>query len=91
MRERAFFRHITQAFGRGDFTIPNAVHSQDPSGVPTLKELKDVINYQFRETEKGGLVRVFSKSAEAVSAIHQFLRFQIKEHETGDSPEVTDR
>jgi len=28
---------------------------------------------------------------EALAAIHDFLRFQITDHKTGDSPEVNDR
>jgi hypothetical protein len=36
----------------------------------------------------GGLVRLRTENAEALAAIHEFLRFQIKDHQTGDSLEV---
>jgi len=35
----------------------------------------------------GGVV-ISSKDRKALTAIHQFLRFQIEEHKTGDSVEV---
>jgi hypothetical protein len=31
---------------------------------------------------------VSKKTPEAVKAIHEFLRFQIKDHQTGDSGEI---
>jgi len=33
-------------------------------------------------------VRITTKNSEAVKAVHEFLRFQIKDHATGDSMEV---
>jgi hypothetical protein len=34
--------------------------------------------------ERGGRIRIETDSPEALAAIHDFLRFQIKDHETGD-------
>jgi hypothetical protein len=33
-------------------------------------------------------VRITSSDAEALAAVHDFLRFQIKGHKTGDTTEV---
>jgi hypothetical protein len=34
--------------------------------------------------DSGGRVRIHTSNARAVQAIHEFLRFQITEHQTGD-------
>ncbi|MHB8485217.1 MAG: hypothetical protein ACYDCM_05740 [Candidatus Acidiferrales bacterium] len=85
---RMHLQHITSAFARGDFTDPMEVHNQMPPGVPTMKRLKAKIQYKFEETDTGGRVLIHSNSAEALHAIHDFLRFQIREHHTGDSLKV---
>ncbi len=81
---RAHLTHIAHAFSAGDFDIPMFVHDQDPPGVPVMKRLSNEIQYQARETERGGEVTITTKSGEAVQAIHDFLTFQIREHKTGD-------
>lgn len=53
-----------------------------------MKRLKAEIKYKFEETERGGLVRITTSDAKALAAVHEFLRFQIKDHKTGDSGEV---
>lgn len=77
-------QHIAHAFQAGDFNIPMFVHDQTPPGVPTMKKLKDQILYSYEEMEDGGRVVISSKNAEAVNAVHEFLKFQIREHKTGD-------
>lgn len=81
-------RHIAQAFKSGEFNIPMFVHDQTPPGVKTMKKLKDQIHYKYEPAENGGRVVISSANAEAVTAIHEFLKFQIKEHQTGDAVEV---
>lgn len=81
-------RHIAQAFKSGEFNIPMFVHDQTPPGVETMKKLKDQIHYKYEPAENGGRVVISSTNAEAVTAIHEFLKFQIKEHQTGDAVEV---
>lgn len=85
---RMHLPHIATAFARGDFTDPMEVHEQTPPGVPTMKRLKAQIRYKFEETDTGGRVLIHSESLEAIRAIHEFLRFQIREHHTGDSLKV---
>jgi len=78
-------RHIAQAFQSGDFNIPMFVHDQTPLGVATMTKLKDQIHYRYESAENGGRVVISSADAEAVAAIHEFLKFQITEHQTGDA------
>ncbi|MGB9122007.1 MAG: hypothetical protein WCE73_15400 [Candidatus Angelobacter sp.] len=80
--------HITQAFKSGDFNIPMFVHDQTPPGVGTMTKLKDQIHYKYEAAANGGRVVISSANAEAVTAIHEFLKFQITEHKTGDALEV---
>ncbi|MBC7909288.1 MAG: hypothetical protein H7Y30_02235 [Pyrinomonadaceae bacterium] len=80
--------HIAQMFGEGNFKAPMLIHDQTPPGVPVMHNLKAEISYQYEDTINGGRVRIKTANAEALRAIHEFLRFQIKEHETGDSLDV---
>jgi hypothetical protein len=80
--------HIAQAFKSGDFNIPMFVHDQTPPGVDTMTTLKDQIKYKYEAAENGGRVVISSANADAVKAIHEFLKFQITEHKTGDALEV---
>ncbi len=84
---RMHFAHIARMFAEGDFNAPLFIHDQTPPGVAVMRRLKAEIKYEFEETERGGRVRITTSNAEALAAIHDFLRFQIKEHETGDSLE----
>jgi hypothetical protein len=85
---RRHLAHVARRFAAGDFALPVYIHGQDPPGMPALVRLKDEIKYEFKETERGGQVRVVTGNAEALAAVHEFLRFQIRDHRTGDSPEV---
>ena len=76
--------HIAKAFSEGDFVGPTEVHNQMPPGAQQMKERKAKIEYTFENTENGGRVRIKSVDSKAVGAIHEFLRFQINEHQTGD-------
>jgi hypothetical protein len=85
---RMHLGHIAEMFADGNFNAPMLIHDQTPPGVHLMQELKSDIRYKFEETEQGARIRVSTKSPEALHAIHDFLRFQIKEHKTGDSLEV---
>jgi hypothetical protein len=81
---RQHLKEIAQAFSGGDFATPFAVHAQVPPGVPVMKQLKAAIKYEYEETAGGGRVRISTGNSEALSAVQEFLRFQIREHRTGD-------
>lgn len=80
--------HIAKMFKEGDFSAPMFIHGEAPAGVPVMKRLKADISYTFEAIEEGGRVRIATANAEAVDAIHGFLRYQIKDHQTGDSGEL---
>jgi hypothetical protein len=85
---RQHLKHIAKKFAEGDFTAPMLIHAQTPPGVPAMQSLKAEIKYEFEESERGGIVRISTNNPEAMKAIHEFLRFQIKDHRTGDSGEI---
>ena len=86
---RGHLEHIASMFSEGNFDAPLRIHGRVPPGVPTMKRKKALIDWKFEETEAGGRVRITSKNAEALAAIHEFLRFQIEDHQTGDPTEVS--
>ncbi len=53
-----------------------------------MAKLKTQIQYHYGEIANGGRVTISSSNQEAVEAIHNFLRFQITEHRTGDPLDV---
>jgi hypothetical protein len=85
---RAHLSHIAKMFKEGDFTLPMFTHGEAPPGVSTMTRLKADINYSFESVERGGQVRIVTSNAEAIDAIHEFLRYQIRDHQTGDPLEV---
>lgn len=85
---RTHLRHIARKFAAGDFTAPMMIHAQNPPGVPVMQRLKAAINYQFEETARGGRVRIKTNDGKALAAVHEFLRFQISDHRTGDATEI---
>ena len=81
---RMHLAHIAKMFAAGDFKAPMFIHDKNPPGAATMAELREKITYRYEDTPYGGRVRITSADAHAVTAIHQFLRFQIDEHKTGD-------
>jgi TusA-related sulfurtransferase len=85
---RSHLSHIAMMFADGDFSTPMFVHDGVPPGVTTMKLLKSEIRYTYEEMPSGGAVRIKSDDPVALAAIHDFIRFQITDHQTGDSLEV---
>lgn len=85
---RHHLRHITMMFSEGNFEVPMLIHEKTPPGSETMKQLKNEIGYEFSETERGATIKISTTNAQATKAVHQFLRFQIMEHKTGDPLEV---
>jgi hypothetical protein len=85
---REHLKMIAKQFADGDFAKPLAVHDQMPDGAATMKELRRDIGYAYSEIETGGRVTITTKNSRALDAVHQFLRFQIREHKTGDHDHI---
>ena len=81
---RAHLNMIAMQFARGDFSAPLVTHGEAPTGVPAMRTSKSDITYTFEATENGGRVRITTANSAALTAVHAFLRYQIREHATGD-------
>jgi len=85
---RRHLRHIAMMFSEGNFDVPMLIHEKTPPGSDVMQKLKADINYKYKELERGASIQISTNNAAALQAIHDFLRFQIKEHMTGDPLEV---
>jgi hypothetical protein len=85
---RAHFHHIAQMFAEGNFDAPMLVHSANVPGTATMSRLKDQLHWELLETSRGARLTVTADNKPALDAVHEFLRFQIADHQTGDCPMV---
>ena len=85
---RIHLEHISKAFAQGDFTDPHEVHAETPPGIPEMKARKAKITYQFQSTPTGAKVTITTQDPKALKAIHDYLRYQIREHKTADSLDI---
>ena len=81
---RAHLKDIAGAFSRGDFAKPFATHGEVPPGVATMQQRQSAITFQYEDTPEGGRVTITTADPKTRSAVHEFLRYQIREHHTGD-------
>lgn len=88
---RSHLPHIALMFGSGNFSAPMLVHATDVPGTAVLAKRKDRVRYSYVETARGGRVDIVTRDDKALAALHQFLRFQIRDHQTGDPMEVGKR
>lgn len=80
---RRHLQEIAAAFKSGDFSTPAFVHLQKVPGAETMAAKRALIAYEYRDLPRGGELRLVSKDAEAVAAIHRFMEFQRTEHRAG--------
>jgi hypothetical protein len=84
---RSHLTALAAAFARGDFAMPFAIHGEPPAGAPTLAEHAAEMDYRYEETPSGARLRLLAKTPATLAAVHDFLRYQINEHRTGDALE----
>ena len=68
-----------------------ANHDAAHTGMASLSQLKDKVSYTYTETNRGGRVLIQTTDAEALAAVHAFLKQQIQHHKTGDSDAIRKR
>jgi hypothetical protein len=85
---REHFQHIAKMFAAGDFNAPMLVHSTDVPGTKVMSRLKDQLHWDLEETPRGARLKIVADNKPALDAVHQFLRFQIADHQTGDCPMI---
>ncbi len=85
---RGHIRHIARMFADGNFNAPMLVHSTNVPGTATMSRLKDQLHWTVQETPRGARLVITADNKPALDAVHEFLRFQIIDHQTGDCPMV---
>ena len=86
---REHLREIARQFRQGVFDKPFATHGELPPGVPVLQRLHGSVTSPVPSKRRcGGRVRIETSNREALAAIHDFLRYQITEHHTGDPTSI---
>jgi hypothetical protein len=88
---RMHLSHIAAMFAAGNFKSPMLIHDQVPPGAPVLQTLKAELRYRYEDIDRGGRVRIATQNKTALAAVYEFLRFQIADHQTGDTTEITKR
>ena len=88
---RAHLPHIAQMFGDGNFEAPMLIHDTNVPGTEKMAALKSRIRFVYVETPVGGRLDVFTTDKDALAAVHEFMRFQITDHKTGDPLTITKR
>jgi len=86
-RIREHLQVVARSFAAGDFTLPMTIHDQVPPGAEMMKKRRSAIRYSYEPTDKGGVVRISTRDAKALAGVHEFLRFQIRDHGTDDPAE----
>ena len=81
---RSHFHHIAQMFAEGNFNAPMLVHGTDVPGTAAMARLKDQLHWDLQETPRGARIKITADNKPALEAVHQFLKFQIEDHKTGD-------
>ncbi len=83
---RMHLRHLAGMFADGDFSTPMFVH--EPEHVPgtaVLTKRRRMIQYRYGDIPNGGRVDIATRDSAALAALHDFLKYQITAHHTGDS------
>ena len=82
---RDHLQHIAASFSAKDFSIPQFVHGELPTGTQEMIRLANRISYTYEEVPDGARVAIRTKDKDALAAVHAFLGYQVTEHHTGDS------
>ena len=81
---RSHLRSIAGEFAAGQFDKPFQTHDEVPPGVVEMQRSSQKIAYRYEDLAQGGAVRIETKDTRARETVHEFLRYQITEHRTGD-------
>ena len=84
-RIRMHLREIAIDFAAGNFAKPFMTHGEVPPGVDTMQARKHSLTFRYFDLPNGGIVRISTPNSHTRQAVHAFLRYQIREHATGDA------
>jgi hypothetical protein len=84
-RIRKHLEEVAVQFNAADFSTPAFVHGHSPDGVAEMQRRRGEIAYRYEPLERGGRIRITTKSSAALASVHAFLRFQVTEHRTANT------
>lgn len=87
-RIRIHLQQQQKQFKSGDFAAPEHTHGMMPPGADVMKARAPKITYRYEPMSGGGRLNINTSDPDALHAVHDFLRFQIKDHQTGDPTTV---
>jgi hypothetical protein len=79
---RKHLGEIALAFAAGDFSTPAFIHDETVPGTPVMAERREAIEYELVERPLGAELRLATRNAEVLHAIHAFMAYQRIEHHT---------
>jgi hypothetical protein len=89
---RGHLSHIAMMFADGRFDAPMMVHdTADVPGTAAMAAHRAQLTYRYTDTPRGGRIDIVTTDPAALEGVHGFLRYQIREHRTGDSGSVEPR
>ncbi|MFL5402171.1 MAG: hypothetical protein ACJ8BF_05070 [Gemmatimonadales bacterium] len=77
---RAHMAEIAGSFAQGNFAVPGFVHDRPVPGTAVMADRRSSISYRPDTLPQGASLRISSSDPVAVSAIHDFLAFQRRDH-----------
>ena len=80
---REHLQAIAKAFKAGDFSTPAFVHMKTVPGTAEMARRRAAITYAYKPLPRGGELRIVTKDAAAVKAVHEFMAFQRGDHHAG--------
>jgi hypothetical protein len=80
---RDHLQTVARQFASGDFSASATVHARTVPGTDVMRAKRASIRYEVHPLPRGGELRITTRDAEAVRAVHEFLAFQRADHRTG--------
>jgi hypothetical protein len=81
---RTHLKMIAEQFSKGAFGKPLATHGELPPGVRAMQERRSALTFTYEDLAAGARVLIVASNGKMTDAVHQFLKYQIREHATGD-------
>ncbi|WP_128984065.1 aspartate carbamoyltransferase [Streptomyces roseicoloratus] len=77
---RVHLREEAEAFGRGDFGDPAAIHGADMPGLAELRAGHDRIEVRYTERTDGATLTYTTRDSALVDALHDWFAAQLGDH-----------
>jgi hypothetical protein len=77
---RAHLREEADAFARGEFSDPAAIHGEDMPGLAELEAGAGRIGIRYEDVRAGAQITLRSEDQELVGAVHEWFDAQLSDH-----------